>query len=213
MDQTRDVAALIPAIVLAAGEARRFGGGKLLVSLAGRPLIHHTVSRVLEAGVSPVFVVVSTDALDEFTGALAGLPVTIIPNPAARAGIATSIRAGVSALPANAEAVWIVLGDQPMIEPRTIAWLLDSWVRDRAPIVVPQFRGEPGHPVLFARTIFPELLALDGDRGARNIIEREPERVTVLRIDSPAPRDIDTRQDFAMLRAELDQTENGGDAP
>jgi molybdenum cofactor cytidylyltransferase len=95
--------------------------------------------------------------------------------------------------------VIIALADQPTIAPSVVDSLVHEWRTAKVAIVAPLYRGERGHPVLFAASVFPELQLLTGDRGAREVIERDPTRVRLVRVDSDVPRDVDTREDLAAL--------------
>jgi len=191
---------LITAIVLAAGLSRRMGRAKLLLPLEGRPVIRITVEHVLASGI-PRVVVVTGPEPRQATEALIGLPVSFAINPAPEAGQASSIRIGVKAVPPETEAALIALGDQPFLPAGVIPSLLAARRSAATPIVAPRYRDGRGNPVLFGREIFPELLELSGDQGARSIIERDPGRVTLVDFDFPMPQDLDTPEDYGRLRA------------
>lgn len=110
-----------------------------------------------------------------------------------------SLQTGLDALDAATQAVIIALADQPTISRSVVDSLVREWQTARADIVAPLYHGERGHPVLFNASVFPELKLLTGDRGAREVIERDPRRVRLLAIDSDVPRDVDTREDLAAL--------------
>jgi len=191
---------LITAIVLAAGLSRRMGRAKLLLPLEGRPVIRITVEHVLASGI-PRVVVVTGPEPHQVTEALTGLPVSFAVNPAPEAGQASSIRIGVKAVPPETEAALITLGDQPFLPAGVIPSLLAARRSAETPIVAPRYRDGRGNPVLFGREMFPELLELSGDQGARSIIERDPGRVTLVDFDFPMPHDLDTPEDYGRLRA------------
>jgi molybdenum cofactor cytidylyltransferase len=191
---------LITAIVLAAGLSRRMGRAKLLLPLEGHPVIRTTVARVLASGIARVVVVTGPEprGLKE---ALAGLTVMFAVNPSPESGQASSIRIGIKALPHETEAALIVLGDQPFLPADVIPSLLAAQRSAATPIVAPRYRDGRGNPVLFGREMFPELLELSGDQGARSIIERDPGRVTLVHFDVPMPQDVDTPEDYGRLRS------------
>ena len=119
--------------------------------------------------------------------ALAGMPLRMIANPDYAAGQSTSLRAGIAALGQNADAVVVLLGDQP-------------FVTAAAAIVAPTYAGQRGNPVLFAQAIFPELLAVQGDQGARAVLAADRARVHLVAFDDPRPlADIDTPEDYERL--------------
>lgn len=189
---------MIVALVLAAGASTRFGSHKLLAPLDGEPVVRHAVRRALASVADEVLVVLGRDA-STVRAALDGLPVRFVENPNYGAGMSTSLRAGMAALGPRAEAVVIVLGDQPRIEPVVIDQLVAAWREARVAIVAPVYRGVRGHPVLFDAAVFGELSLVDGDRGARAVVGRDPARVAEVVIDAPAPADVDTPEDLAAL--------------
>lgn len=185
-------------MVLAAGLSRRMGRPKLLLRVGGRPVIRLAVEGVLAAGAGPVLVV-SGPETSAIAAALAGLDVEVVINPHPEAGQATSVRTGIAGLPAAIDAALIALGDQPFLPAEIIPALVAAREETRKPIVAPRYRDGRGNPVLFAREMFPELLALEGDQGARAVIERDPGRVTLVEFDLPMPSDIDTPEDYERL--------------
>jgi molybdenum cofactor cytidylyltransferase len=193
---------VIAAVVLAAGLSRRMGQAKLLMPIGGKALLRHAVETVLAGGVDSVWVVTGPD-VEPIAAALAGLDVQIVVNPAPEEGQAGSLRAGIAALPASVDAAVIALGDQPSLAPAIIPALLAARRTSPKLIVAPRYRDGQGNPVLFKREIFPELLRLTGDRGARPIIQKEPARVEWVDLDLPMPPDVDTPADYEKIRAKL----------
>jgi len=193
---------MIAAIVLAAGLSRRMGQAKLLMPVGGRPIIRYVVESVLAGGVDSVWVVTGPD-VEPIEAALAGFEVQIVVNPAPEEGQAGSVRTGIAALPPSVDAVLIALGDQPSLAPSIIPALLAARRASPKLIVAPRYRDGQGNPVLFKREIFPELLRLTGDQGARPIIQKEPARVEWVDLDLPMPPDVDTPDDYERIRANL----------
>jgi molybdenum cofactor cytidylyltransferase len=193
---------VIAAVILAAGLSRRMGQAKLLMLLDGRAIVRHAVEAVLSGGVDSVWVV-SGPAVEAIEAALAGLDVQIVVNPSPEDGQGGSVRAGIAALPASADSALIALGDQPMLPPSIIPALLAARRTSDKPIVAPRYRDGQGNPVLFKREIFPELLRLDGDQGARGIIQKDPARVEWVDLDLAMPPDVDTPGDYEKIRATL----------
>jgi molybdenum cofactor cytidylyltransferase len=189
----RDRTPRIDAVVLAAGSSTRFGGQKLVADVGGVPLIRRTVEGILETKVREVRVVTGASEA-EVRDALRGLRVAFTSNPEHAAGMGMSISAGVSAVPADCDAVVVVLGDQPTAG-TLIDRLVDEFVASRAPIVVPEFEDVRGPPALFGRECFGALMSLAGDTGARAFIAENPALVRVLAMEGRAPPDIDTRAD------------------
>jgi molybdenum cofactor cytidylyltransferase len=174
----------------------------MLAELAGRPLVRHAVERLLESDIADVFVVMKTNDAALRT-ALKDLPVHFIESVDSDLGMSASLAAGLRALPARAEAVVVALGDQPTISPPVIDRLIATWRATGKPIVVPMYAGERAHPVVFARKVFAELLAVRGDQGGRDVIARDPARVAEVTVDAPAPTDVDRQEDLRKLRTPM----------
>ena len=193
---------MIAAVVLAAGLSRRMGQAKLVMKVGGRAIIRYSVESVLAGGVDLVWVVTGPD-VEPIEAALAGIDVQIAVNPAPEEGQAGSVRAGIAALPASVDWALIALGDQPLLAPAIIPALLAARRTSPKLIVAPRYRDGHGNPVVFKREIFPELLRLTGDQGARPIIQSEPARVEWVDLDLPMPPDVDTPDDYEKIRANL----------
>jgi molybdenum cofactor cytidylyltransferase len=187
-------------LILAAGAATRMGRPKQLLDWDGRPLVRVAAEVALAAQLSPVLAVVGS-AQTEVAAGLAGLPLQIVPNPDYVAGQSTSLRTGIAALPPEVAAMVVLLGDQPFVTAAIVARLVAEWRASAYPIVAPIYAGQRGNPVLFAREIFPELLAIQGDRGARAVLAANPARIRPVLFDDPRPlADIDTPDDYERLR-------------
>ena len=197
-DNTNDVAA----IVLAAGRATRMGGpNKLLAELNGKALVRIVVEQALASKVSSVTVVTGHQARD-VEAALRGLNVTFVHNPDFADGLATSVKTGIATLPATASGALVCLGDMPLINTNLLDRLIDAFAPDRgALIAVPVNEGRRGNPVLWSRRFFQELMALDGDIGARHLIVKHAEAVAEVPVEGQgAFLDIDTPQALAAAR-------------
>jgi molybdenum cofactor cytidylyltransferase len=158
----------IPAVILAAGASRRLGRPKQLVELAGESLLRRTV-RAAMAGCAPVLVVVGARA-GAMAAHLAGLPVTLVDNQDWEEGMASSIRAGVRALPAGAEAVLFLVCDQTAVDAALVRRLLAARCRRPDAVLACGYAGTRGTPSIFPARCFPQLLELRGDRGARGLL-------------------------------------------
>ena len=161
----------IPAVILAAGASRRLGRPKQLVELGGESLLRRTVRAAL-AGCAQVLVVVGSRA-EEMAANLAGLPVTLVANDAWEEGMASSIRAGIRALPAGAEAALFLVCDQIAVDGALVRRLLAVRAAHPEAVVACGYAGARGTPSLFPARCFPQLLALRGDRGARGLLAGE----------------------------------------
>ncbi len=189
----------VAAIVLAAGEARRFGSPKQLAMWRGKPLLAHTVDAALTSAAQPVSVVLGAHA-NAVRAALGNRPVHIVENPRWQAGMSASLQAGLSALPQNVAAVVVVLADQPRVRADTITALIDRYQRTLAPLVAPTFNGKRGNPILIDRQFFAELMRVRGDVGARPVVQAHVAQMETVAVTDPAIlHDIDTPLDLDGL--------------
>ncbi|MDR3669725.1 MAG: nucleotidyltransferase family protein [Holophaga sp.] len=158
----------IPAVILAAGASRRLGRPKQLVELEGESLLRRTVRAAL-AGCAPVLVVVGARG-EDMAAHLEGLPVTLVRNEAWEEGMASSLRAGIRALPAGAEAVLFLVCDQPAVDGALVRRLLQVRREHPEAVVACGYAGARGTPSIFPAHCFAQLLELRGDRGARGLL-------------------------------------------
>ncbi len=195
-----DVRRQVAAIVLAAGRSARMGANKLLAELEGAPLVRHATLAALASPARPVVVVVGNEA-ERVRAAIADLEVEIVHNPDFATGMASSLRAGIAAVPEAAGAL-VCLGDMPRVRGAHLALLLDAFAdaADDGAIIVPTCDRKRGNPVLWGRARFAEIAALTGDVGARALIERHAASVHWVAVDDPAILlDIDTPDALASL--------------
>jgi len=191
---------MIGAVVLAAGRATRFGGGKVLAPWRGVPIVRHVVDRLGLAALSPVIVVCAEGEEERaLRGALGGTEARIVVNPRPDDGLSASLRLGVEALPPELSAFVVALGDQPALEVAVVRQMTERWRDSNAAAVVPVYRGVRGNPVLFDDTMRRHLVALRGDAGARDLLEAMGDRVAWVAVDLEAPRDVDTPDDLRAL--------------
>jgi molybdenum cofactor cytidylyltransferase len=192
----------IAAVILAAGRSTRMGGhNKLLAELHGKPLVRVVAEQVLASKVSSVTVVTGHQAA-EVERALRGLNVTFVYNPDFPTGLASSLKAGIGVVPKEAGGALICLGDMPLIDARLLDRLIAAFAPDRGMLIaVPVSDGSRGNPVLWSRRFFGELMSLEGDIGARNLIAQHTEVVAEVAVeDQGAFLDIDTPQALAAMQ-------------
>jgi CTP:molybdopterin cytidylyltransferase MocA len=197
-DRLADALLPVGAVVLAAGSSSRMSGAqKLVLEFDGRPMIKSVIEAASDGGCHQILVVYSTNDVKEAVGVDAEL----VHNPRAQQGMATSLQAGLRAMRPDMEAAIVMLGDQPMVGSRTVSALLRSWRREGSRPAVAVARGDEGKwapPVVLARELWDELMALEGDAGARQLLDGRPELVDVVptldRLD-----DIDTPEDYANI--------------
>ena len=191
----------IAAIVLAAGRSTRMGvENKLLVDIAGTPMVRHVVEAVLASRARPVLVVTGHQAAD-VAAAVTGRAVMLVANADYATGLSSSLKAGVKALRQRCDGVLIVLGDMPQIGAEHLDRLVAAFAPDT--IVVPVHAGQRGNPVLWPAKYFPELLQLEGDAGAKRLIAAHEEHVCEADLGTDAIFvDVDTPAELAREREE-----------
>jgi molybdenum cofactor cytidylyltransferase len=192
----------VVAIVLAAGRSTRMGGpNKLLAELSGKKLVRIATEQALGSKASEVIVVTGHQA-DLVEQALEGLNVKFVRNPDFAGGLASSVKAGIAAVPNTVDGALVCLGDMPLIDAKLIDRLIEAFDPDRGNLIaVPAADGRRGNPVLWSRRFFNELLTLDGDVGARHLIAKHAEAVTEVPVDGESAfLDIDTPQALEAAR-------------
>src|SRR5262249_42057822 len=144
----------IAGILLAAGKSTRMGSNKLLTPIAGKPMIRVSAEALLASSTEPVLVVTGHEC-ERVEEALKGLNVVFTHNPAFALGLASSLKAGIAALPRDADGVVVALGDMPLVAGRHVNRLIAAFnpVEQRT-IIVPVHGGERGNPVLWGRQHF-----------------------------------------------------------
>ena len=185
------------AIILAAGASSRMGSPKQLLEWRNRPLLGHTVLNARSIFNERIIVVLGAHS-GSIQAAIDLGAVKSIVNQDWREGMASSIRAGVQALPASAAAALILLCDQPLINATHIQSLLNGWQSAPAHIIASQYHHSVGVPALFPAEFFEHLLTLRGDRGAKSLLIKFEK--SLLKIPLPeAELDIDSKVDFDYL--------------
>jgi molybdenum cofactor cytidylyltransferase len=188
----------LEAVVLAAGSGSRFGGGKLLAPYGKGVLLDGAIAAAFAAPVRSVTVVTGADAARVEAAARAFNPdVRIVHAPDYAEGMGASLRTGIASLPADAAGAFVFLGDMPRV-PHALPDALAQALAAGAPAAAPVFRGRRGNPVLLGRELFPQLLELKGDEGARRALQGLGDRLAL--IDAPDDGvlfDVDEPKDLA----------------
>ena len=188
---------MIWAIVLAAGESRRMGTQKLLLPFGDATVIESVVLTALASRVDRVLVVLGADKGD-VREELEPLGIDLVVNENFAEGMLSSVQAGFRALPADAEAAVVMLGDQPFLPARVVDAVVDAFQRSGKGIVVPTFQGRRGHPVLIGLKYRDEVLALDPADGLRRLMHAHPEDIFEAEVeDANILRDMDVPEDYA----------------
>ena len=185
---------MIAAVVLAGGESRRMGFPKLTLEHAGRTLLAGAVHRAKQ--VSDLVVVVVGAYPEVYAPIAEGAGATVVENPAWASGLASSLRAGVAALPAEVEGTLVLLADQPFVTPEHLQMLIDTYRTSKAPLVFSAYEGVEGAPSFVGQALFAEVDTLTGDKGLRGL---GGARATV---PLERPFDVDTPEDAERLQSD-----------
>ncbi|HML24376.1 MAG TPA: selenium cofactor biosynthesis protein YqeC [Aggregatilinea sp.] len=200
-EPVHEVQRRVAAVVLAAGLSTRMGRSKALLPWDNnRTVIEAVVSRLITARIQDVVVVTGFQA-EGVAQALLRQPVVTVHNPRYAEGeMLSSLQAGLNALPASVSACLVVLGDQPTLDPRVILKVLAAYSEGKGEIVVPEYRGDRGHPILIGRRFWPEILALESG-APRDVIRQHPDVTAHLEVNTDSIlRDIDTPEQYYLER-------------
>ncbi|MEG4984775.1 nucleotidyltransferase family protein [Microcoleus sp. BR0-C5] len=187
-------------IILAAGSATRMGRPKQLLSYQGRSLILHAVEVALASLCQPIIVVLGAYA-EQIKPELMPKAVQVVENSQWQEGMSSSIRAGISMLlktHSKLDAVIISLADQPLVSPQIFNQLIQSYQETQKVIIASKYNETTGVPALFSNALFPELMQLEGDKGAKALIKKYIDTGLILLIPEAAI-DIDTPDDYKQL--------------
>lgn len=206
---------MIAAVVLAAGGSARLGRPKQLERWGDSTLLGHVVDQVRTYSVDEVWVVLGA-GVEEILETVDFDGCGVVENPEWQEGIASSLRVGLDTLlqKSRADAALIVIGDQPDLDAAVVEEVIASFRRSSRPVVIPKYRYTWGNPVLVDRSLWPRLMSLEGDEGARRLFQAHPEWVEEVWTDHLPPRDVDTEADLTELRPrQLGSVTDGGEQP
>ena len=190
----------VAGILLAAGTSSRMGSNKMLFELNGESVLRGAARRALAGGLSPLIVVLGHEA-EKAARELDGLPCRTVVNPNFELGINSSLKTGVSALPAEPRAAVVMLADMPFVTAEMIAGLVTRYRATEAPLVISDFAGVNAPPMLYDRSLFDELLAMTGEGCGRQVVKRHREEAEVLPWPAAALADLDVPEDYERLHA------------
>lgn len=192
----------IAGLVLAAGESSRMGRDKALLTYRGRTFLETVVTKLKEAGLERVMIVLGhqAEAIQRALGLPAG---EVVINHLYRRGQTSSLQEGLAALSlrdASLDGVVLSLVDHPAFEPATVSSLIAEFHRASAAVIIPSYQGSRGHPVLIARSLFGPLLALQPDQGANSVIRASADHIRTLEVPDPGILvDIDVPESYHAL--------------
>lgn len=191
---------MISGIILAAGSAQRMGQQKLYLNFRDKPVLRWALEAALLSDLDEVVCVVREMSEPQQKISLKHDKLRWISNEKAAEGQSTSVIAGLKAISPQSQAALFLVGDQPLVKPELISALIHLFKKEPALIVAPTFAGQSRNPVLFHSNLFPEILELRGDRGARGLIEKYREKAVFLEWKDQTPfLDLDTWEDYEVL--------------
>lgn len=189
----------ISGLVLGAGASQRLGPPKQLLPYRGTTMLGWVVNEVQRAEHLDEVVVVLGRAADELREQVDFGRARVVENPVYGEGCSSSYRAGIAALNSDSTAIMIILGDMPGVKPEIIDCLADAWRESEAPIALCSYQGRTGHPMIFARSMFAQLVDLHGDKAAWKLVDANAPLVQEVQFDLPFPDDINTPEDVQRL--------------
>ena len=199
--------AKIAGIILAGGESRRWGKGKskLLLPFSGKTLIERVVRSVLESSFDYRFVILGwrrEEVLRAVRKEDRNGKIIALYSERFSEGKAYSIRKAIKSLPGEVDAALFLLGDQPLVSSSLMEKVMSAYRTSRPRLCFPEIDGRKGNPALFDRSLFPELLKLEGDRGGLEIVRRMWDKAVRIPIDDPLSQlDVDTQDDYDRLKS------------
>ena len=194
---------MIWAMILAAGESRRMGKAKLLLPFRGKTIIETIIENVIRSKVDKILVVLGSDK-EKIEEKIKNFPLEFAFNPDYRSGMLSSIQAGFKALPEDAQAVLIILGDQPSVSSKVINKIIAAYKKTGKGIVLPVYKKERGHPVLIDTKYRQEVAKLSPKIGLRKLVYNRPDDILEVKVEtSSVLRDIDDAEDY---RKELEKS-------
>jgi molybdenum cofactor cytidylyltransferase len=206
-ERTPQIGRRVAALVLAAGRSTRMGAvNKMLAEIGGKPLVRIAAEQAVASHAHPVIVVTGHER-EKVEAALNGLPVRFVHNADYAEGLGTSLKAGIAAVPEEADAVVVCLGDMPQVDAALINRLIAAFDPERgALVVVPSIDGRRGNPVVWSRRFFHDLMAIQGDVGARHLIGNYAEVVVEVPVAGEAAlTDVDTPESLLAVKAEIER--------
>jgi molybdenum cofactor cytidylyltransferase len=201
-DPVRCVRRRVGAVVLAAGLSRRMGEPKVLLPWGQSTIVREIVQTIVETGLFAETLVVTGQWDDAIRQQVDGLPVRPVHNPRFAEGeMISSVQVGLQHLSPSVGAALILLGDQPGLQPAVMKEVLDAYARMLSPIVAPVYQGQRGHPVLFDRVLWDEILALPDGAAPRDVLRAHSQEIVQVAVETKTIlQDIDTPQDYDRER-------------
>ncbi len=191
----------VAGILLAAGTSSRMGSNKMLFELEGESVLRRAARRALAAGLSPLVVVLGHEA-DRAKRELEGLPCQWTLNPLYEQGINSSLKAGITAVrDLDAKAALVMLADMPFVTTEMLAAMIARFRASTAPLAISDYAGVNAPPMVYDRSLFAELLAMEGEGCGRQVVKRHRSEAEVVAWPVSALADLDVPEDYARLKS------------
>lgn len=192
---TGDPAGPVAGVILAAGASTRMGRNKLFLPIEGESVLRRAARRAGEAGLDPVVVVLGRDA-EAARRELFGLECLAIVNPNPGRGQTSSLREGLAALPAAAAAAVVLLADMPFVTSLMLRALVRRFQEGGSPLVISEYDGVMAPPMLYGRSLFPEIQTMHGDNCGKRVVKAHRAEAAVLSWPAGALSDLDVPDDY-----------------
>jgi molybdenum cofactor cytidylyltransferase len=192
----------VSGLILAAGASTRLGQPKQLLPFKGTTLLGWTVKQFESCASLDEIVVVLGTTVEEIRKHVHFGRSKIVVNLATEKGCSASYTVGIRAMDPETEAIIVLLGDQPGVNPQLVEQIVLSWKLEGGKIVLANYRGRRGHPMLLSRELFNQLVGLHGDKAVWKLVDQHPEWVREVPVDRPYPRDINTWEDYQSVLGE-----------
>lgn len=193
----------VSGLILAAGASSRLGQPKQLLPYKGTTLLGRVVKQIESCkALDEVIVVLGKNADDVRKQVQFGNSKVVI-NPGTEQGCSASYRKGISAFDPRTEALVVLLGDQPGVDPEIVDQVVTFWRNNGSKIVLANYQGRKGHPMIFSKDIFHLLVDLHGDKAVWKLVDQHPEWVREVSIDRPYPRDVNTWEDYQAILSDI----------
>lgn len=193
---------MIAAVVLASGLSKRLGKNKLLMPLGNQSVVEHVIDSVKSSKIENIYLIYGKNEV-EFKKIAHHKNIKLIHNEKYYYGQSMSVKCALNSIGNDFQGIMFFLGDQPFISPKTINLIIEHYNKNPRGIIVPTYHGKRGNPVIFSREFFTEMKSIQGDKGARDVIDKNYDKVIFVPIsDSFENFDIDTKKDYqkALLR-------------
>jgi molybdenum cofactor cytidylyltransferase len=179
------------------------GKPKQTLPLLGEPMLERVLGVLRRSNVDLTVVVLGAGA-DEIRKKVKLKKERLVINRAYRKGMSESLKLGIKSVEREADAVLVVLADQPLLAASTVDQLVDAYVRSKRPVVVPLYNGVAGNPVLFDRSLFPRIMRIEGDKGAKSVVEENRGRLVAVDVgDEGVIIDVDTPSDYERATSKI----------